>query len=507
MERFIPDETFEMTPEGQEAGILSLKEQAKSAPELKFVPKLLEEFPDARVALVGGIVRDSIIGLSSKDYDLVVENLTQEKLEEALQEHGNINHIEGRAYGVTKLTPKGTREIVDIALPRSEVYEQGKRAGDAEVETEGVTIEDDFSRRDFTINALGLDLKNGTIIDPFNGLSDIKNRQIKAVGDPKQRFLEDPARILRGARFAARFDFDIEEKTHLAMQNLKDEIFKTFKNKKGQEVTRVSSEKIGEEITKIINCDPQKLFEIYEKTGLMDLLFPEVSALQGVPQPKEFHSEGDAYIHTQLAIDNIPNDAPLEVKLATLFHDVGKKDTFKSADETGDRIRFNGHDDKSAEIARKILNRFKIPNDQINAVAWLIENHMKILVSFRDMKLSKQKQMASHPQFLNLLTLAEADAKASLKPDGSVDLSFLPIAQEIYQKIQAELKKGIPQEMINGDEIIQIMKRLQPDFDLKKDGPTIGKIKRTVNESYQDKDIKTKEEAFQQVQKMLKNLK
>jgi poly(A) polymerase len=334
-----------------------------------FIKNFLVAFPKGNIYLVGGCIRDILLDKESFDFDLVVENVSQDELISFLEEEGNVTTVYGRNFGVVKFRPKLFSIIFDIALPRREKYLPGQRRKHAAVELEGISIYEDLARRDFTINAMALDFRSiisskqkteieKYLIDPFDGLKDLKHKIVRTVGDPKDRFSEDPTRILRGVRFAAQFNFVIEPDTLSAMRELADQVTKKFTSKDGCEVERVSHEMIGVEFTKSLDRDPKRTVELYDQTNLLKLLLPEVEALKMIEQPPQFHSEGDVYTHTLLAISKLPKDVSINVKIATLLHDIGKPLTYKSAKDTGDRVRFNRHDEVGAALARQICQRF-----------------------------------------------------------------------------------------------------------------------------------------------------
>ncbi|MFA7253012.1 MAG: HD domain-containing protein [Patescibacteria group bacterium] len=523
--------------------------------ELKFIKHFTEEFPKANIYLVGGAIRDFFLNRETNDFDFVSEGISAEELEQFLEKEGTVVGVEGRSFGVFKFKPfichsrldlesrkeldpripfsskiagseddtikksnetieqlkNGSCPSIDIALPRREEYLVGGRRKNAEVLHENVSIIDDLARRDFTINAMAVDLRqigkskdfyfklsalNLNLIDPFDGLSDLKNKIIRAVGSPSDRFQEDPTRILRGIRFAAQFGLTVETETFLTMQKLAFEVTKKFKDVQGREVERVSFEVIGQEFLKTMGADPLRALECYDETGLLKILFPEVFAMKGVEQPPEFHSEGDVFTHTRLALQALPHDASLRVKLAVLFHDIGKVDTFTPVSVTGDRIRFNDHDRIGAEKAKEILHRLKLPKRMIDDVYWLIKNHMRLPFAFPRMKLDKQKAFVREPLFDDLITLVCADAQASFYPDGKQnDCSFLAPVRQIQEMVKREIASGKPVEIINGREIIQILKTVRPGFDPEKQGRLVGAIKKKINSMYDRNEIRSKDEA------------
>ena len=514
MERYQPNEHFEITDEGNKAALSELWQSVENKAELAFVQDILSHFPGTRVALVGGIVRDGLLGLPCKDYDLVVEGIPSEDdkppitvLSDFLISSGlgRANQVESRAYGVIKFTPNDSREQIDIALPRTEKYEPGMMAKHAEVETEGITLEQDFSRRDFTINALGMDMENGELIDPYGGVDDLKNGMVRAVEDPTERFSEDPSRILRGVRFAAKFGFEIDPATEQAMKEQAGQILETFEVN-GETKTRVAYETIGKEFANSMKQDPARTIELYDRIGLLKKILPEVAKLKGCEQSPSHHSEGDAYAHTMLVMKNLEKlsleseieeilpTIPLSVKLAACFHDLGKPDTV-FRDERG--LHFYDHESLSTTITQQICSRLKLhmEKDLSETISWLVQNHMR-MHKFGEMRPEKQKQLARDPRFPSLLLLSYADASSSLRPDGSVDVDYVEGALAKIHEVMEEAAEGKPIVIIAGNEIINIIKNISPSFDSKNQGRLIGKIKNEINDLYDSGAISTKVEAI-----------
>jgi poly(A) polymerase len=524
----------------------TLIKSIESDQRFRFLWELKSFYPKSRVYLVGGLIRDRLLGRESQDYDFVVENISATELEPFLTAHGQIVVDSDTKTAVYKFLPRlnyGLRTldsglVVDIALPRLEEYEDSGNRKPIKVETEGVKLSDDLSRRDFTINAMAVELPLGKplatplkshdtpLIDLFNGQSDLKAGIIRAVGDPKLRFHEDPLRILRAVRFACQLDFQLEAKTLEAAKQTKDQISSVIASEKechsreggnpavngspafrlrppsgrGDDIirNRVSAERIQKELTLSL-ANPLYFFDLWDKIGLFELLIPEIDALKGIPQPGNWHAEGDAFVHTRLCLENLIKKDDIALILATLLHDIGKKTTFQSAEETGDRIRFNDHDKISAEMAAVILARLRFDNKTIDKVIWLIRSHMKLILDFPKMRLSKQKALILNPFFDDLVALTTADASSSLRPDGSVDLSFVEKAQTIQAKLLAEIEAGKPLEIINGDQIMEILNENKIGFD----GPLIGRLKSEINDAYADEKISTLEEAGELVLKLV----
>ncbi len=468
----------------------------KNNPELKFLVSLQKALPNCRIFLVGGMVRDLMLGRKTKDYDFMVEGAEKEALEKALKDLGWVEAVESRAFGVFKFVPKGIKGIepIDVSLPRREHY-FGPGYKDVEVETGKVAVEDDLARRDFTINAMALRFTQGepSIIDPFNGRADLQAKIIRAVGKPEDRFKEDPSRILRAVRIAVELDFTIQSEIFQAGQKLAPEIVKTFQDKDGRSVERVAHEMVGREFWRAFGQCPSVTIGLYDKIGLLKLLLPEVEAMKGVRQPEQFHTEGDVYTHTLLglkALENAPhtNVNKAIVALGLLLHDIGKPPTYKEAE----RIRFDGHDVKGAEMAGTVLRRFRMENEVIDEVKWLVKHHLITLSG----RIDEIKDTTLERYFFrddswgqDLMCLIWCDVSASKGPDGESNFDNYELLQNRLEKLQAIAKerKKLPPPLLNGHDIMKLL-GLEP-------GPKIGQIKEALREAQLSGKIKTPEEA------------
>jgi len=469
----------------------------KRKKELSFISQLRKKLPQAEIFLVGGIVRDTLLGMASKDYDFVIRNIPTSKLLAFLKTQGWVD-IVGKKFGVLKFTPKGTKQQIDIALPRTEHAFKTGGYRDFDVQSDHkLPIEDDLDRRDFTINALAYNWQTNEIIDLYKGLDDLKKKRIKTVGLAKDRFQEDYSRMLRAIRFACQLNFKIENKTWLAIKKLTPKI-----NTKIKSEFVVPRETIAKEMVKAFMYNPAKAFTLYDKSGLTKQLIPELLKMKKCPQPKNFHSEGDVWKHTLMCLENLQSakfqkkfdNKPLtsELVLATIFHDLGKPYTIQKAD----RLRFNNHDTKSAKLATEILNRLKISNAEvdIDKINWLCRKHMITTHTkkspMKNTTLEKYFFDETNPGF-DLLRLTFADVMATVprktkQPDFK---EFNSIIKQIntLKKITAK-KKTLPKVIINGHEIMKYFKL--------KSGPAIGKLLDILREEQLKGKIKTKQQAY-----------
>ena len=301
--------------------------------------------------LVGGAVRDIINGLPPVDYDLAT-NATPEQVK------GLFNRVipTGIKHGTVTVLFKNNR--FEVTTFRIDGIYSDKRQPDSITFTP--SIYEDLKRRDFTINSMAIDLSTGELLDPHNGISDLKNKIIKAIGNPQERFSEDGLRLLRACRFSSQLNFQIEDNTFEAII-----ISNNY-------IRNVSPERIREELEKILKTDkPSISLFLLDKTHLLDIIFPELCKCRGVEQ-KGYHNF-DVLTHSILSCDAAPKDN-IVVRLSALFHDIGKPAVAQYSSEN--EPTFYRHEDKSAEITRDILKRLRFSKRIEEKVCHLINNHM-----------------------------------------------------------------------------------------------------------------------------------
>lgn len=315
--------------------------------------------------MVGGCVRDSILNNSPKDYDITTSakpehtlSLFEKTIPTGLK-HGTITVIiNNNQYEVTTYRTEGK-------------YLDNRRPSSVEFVSD---IKEDLSRRDFTINALAYNQSSG-LIDYFNGLSDIKNRIIRCVGEADKRFKEDALRMLRAIRFSCQLNFDIEEETLKAIIN------------NHKLINNISCERIRDELCKILTSDnPSKGLILLKDTGLLEIILPEIDSLINFT-PKCSNHNNDVFKHTLNVIDNTYNN--LILRLAALFHDVGKLNTL-SLNKNG-FYHFPNHNIEGSLMTRKILSKLRFDNNTINIVCKLIEHHLVLNVNYLPSKSEVKK--------------------------------------------------------------------------------------------------------------------
>jgi tRNA nucleotidyltransferase (CCA-adding enzyme) len=300
--------------------------------------------------LVGGATRDYLLGRKVSDFDVA----TDARPEEVVRAFRRVIPT-GIKHGTVTVHFKGL-EIEATTFRTESGYADGRHPDEVRY---AATIEEDLSRRDFTINAMAFDLSARKLLDPYGGREDLELRLVRAVGDPLERFREDALRPLRAIRFASQLGFDIEAAT-MAGISLSLERFPL-----------VSPERVRDEVVKmLLSSLPSRAIRLLEETGLLELIFPELAACRGVEQ-RGMHVF-DVLDHLCASLDASPPELPL--RLAALFHDVGKPRA--KEERPGEDPTFYRHEEYSACMAEAILKRLRFPNATTDAVTHLIACHM-----------------------------------------------------------------------------------------------------------------------------------
>ena len=303
-----------------------------------------------KLYLVGGAVRDKFLGIPSKDMDYVVTGLSQNKFE-ALFPNAKIR---GKSFPVYDIDKR------EFALARVETkVSQGHRGFSIE-SNESITLQQDLSRRDITINSIAQDVLTNEIIDPFGGLNDLKNKIIKATSNS---FIEDALRAYRVSRFASKFQFEVDKDTIALMKTLKDELL------------TISVERVFEELKKALSTNrPSTFFRVLKEADLLEVHFKEIYDLIGVLQPEKYHPEGDAFEHTMIVLDNVANLTDnLELRFAGLVHDLGKGVTPKEL-----YPKHHGHGKAGVKLVETLCKRLKLPKSYMKVGKTTCKEHMRV---------------------------------------------------------------------------------------------------------------------------------
>ena len=414
--------------------------------------------------LAGGAVRDILLHRVPTDYD-VATNATPSEVLRLFPQGLDI----GAQFGVVLVRQDSHK--VEVATFRSDIGYSDGRHPDQVVYSQ--TPEEDVQRRDFTINGLLMRHDTGEVLDFIGGRNDLAAGIIRAIGEATRRFAEDKLRMLRAVRFAARFGYTIELKTSVAIR------------KHANEVQIVSAERIREELTKLLTEGAARRgFELLGELSLLPQVLPEIAALKGVPQPPQFHPEGDVWIHTLLMLEGLPPGVSPTLAWGVLLHDIGKPPTFRSAAETGDRIRFDGHVDVGVRMADELCRRLRFSNDDTDQIKALVANHMK----FKDvaqMRQSTLKRFVRLPQFDEHLELHRLDCQSS---HGKLD-AYNTVRAFLARTPPAEVR---PPRLLSGDDLKDLGYTPGPEFQ---------KMLTTLEDAQLEETVQTRDQAFEFVRR------
>ena len=383
----------------------------------------------------GGCVRDVLLERQPADFD-VATDATPDEVMQIFPE----TYAVGAQFGVVLVPVKATttegtekhggRASVEVATFRCDMgYSDGRHPDEVRFTKHP---REDVQRRDFTINGMLFDPETSRVLDFVGGRADLAAGIVRAIGDPERRFSEDKLRMLRGVRFAARFDYKIDAATFAAIQKLAPQIH------------QVSQERVRDELTKMLTEGrAQRAFQLLDESGLLKQVLPEISAMKGVEQPPQFHPEGDVFVHTLLLLDKLPAGCSKTLAWGALLHDVGKPPTFRVAP---DRIRFDGHVDVGVRMAAEICARLRFSNDETEQILALVDNHMRFGDVF-GMKESTLKRFLRLPAFDEHLELHRIDCLSS---HGQLDT---------YNYVQTQMNSLPPEAirpapLVSGDDLI-----------------------------------------------------
>jgi poly(A) polymerase len=434
------------------SSVMGLKMDEKQTAATEILKKLRQA--GFQAYFVGGCVRDLVMGLKPKDYDVATDARPDQVLE--IFPDGL---AVGAQFGVILVPLKEGQ--VEVATFRSDgIYADGRHPNEV---CYARTAEEDVRRRDFTINGLLLDPLQEKVIDYVGGQEDIRARRIRTIGPPLERFSEDRLRMLRAVRFAARLGFALDPAILPAIRELR------------MLIETVSRERVRDEILKILTEGAaRKGMELLDEAGLLEIILPEVKAMQGVEQPPQFHPEGDVWTHTLMMLENLRQPSAT-LALGVLLHDVGKPPTFSIRD----RIRFDRHPEVGAKMAAQICNRLRLSGRQTERVVALVENHLR----FKDlpqMRRSTQLRFLRMEGFEEHLELHRLDCLASHR-----NLSNYELARKLLDETPGENIK--PQPLLRGDDLIA--QGYSP-------GPQFKEILRAIEDAQLEGAIHTHEDAL-----------
>lgn len=373
-----------------------------------------------KLYLVGGAVRDEILGRTTHDEDYCVTGITAEQFQKLFPEA----HIRGKSFEVFEIDGK------EFAMARTE-RKQGIGHKGFEIKTDPkITIEQDLARRDITINSIAKDVLTGEIIDPFDGRKDIENKIVRAT---TFAFKEDPLRVYRVARFASELGFEVEKETIKQMNKLK------------QELGCLSKERVFTELKKTLDTEkPSIFFEVLKQANVLEVHFKEIKDLIGVEQPPKYHPEGDAYNHTMLVLDmateltkNYTLERKLEIRFSALVHDLGKGVTPKEQ-----YPHHYDHEKTGAELVVKFGNNIKAPNNWIKCGKTACREHMRGGIFYK-MKPSKKVEFIERVDksllgLDGLQIVVISDKTSGGRDNNEDDINFEKIGRKCLSEINGE---------------------------------------------------------------------
>jgi putative nucleotidyltransferase with HDIG domain len=435
-----PPRTFSAEPPLSDADLLRLLKEAASN-------------LGVRAWVVGGYVRDKLLGRPHPNPDVVVEDGDALKLAERFAELAHAGPpITFERYGTAQVTLPG--HLVEFVTARAESYPAESRKPDVRP----ATLDEDLARRDFTINTLLMDL-DGKIQDPLGGRNDLDARILRTPADPVRTFTDDPLRMLRAIRFAAQLGFELAPGILPAMHQVAGRLVPPV----------ISVERIADELRKMLASDrPRLAIDLLDAGGLLELVLPEVAACKGVAQTG-FHTH-DVYGHTLLTVERVPAD--LALRLAALFHDVGKPST-----ATADGA-FPGHELVGAKLARSALERLRFSQREIEPVVELVRLHLRPVYYRSEWTDGAVRRLAKDAgeQLGRLIALARADVAASAYPEPEK-------LDELQARIDAVLSERPSRlaPLLTGEDVMRVL-GIGP-------GPEVGRIKQRLEELVIDGEI------------------
>ena len=443
------------------------------------------------LSLVGGPVRDLLLHRPSHDLDFCT-SARPEQFEPILRRFGRDGFWDmGRKFGTLgamRRRDDGTAVQVEVTTYRADTYDSDSRKPEVAY---GDTLEGDLSRRDFTINAMALRVPDLQFVDPFGGANDLAKGVLRTPVDPRQSFDDDPLRMMRAVRFVAQLGFGIEPGTAEALADMTERI------------RIVSAERVRDELTKLLLSDrPRAGVEALVESGLADIVFPEIVALQ--LQIDEHHRHKDVFEHTMIVLDRAvaletDDDGPvprpdLTLRLAALMHDIGKPKTRRF--EPGGKVSFHHHDAVGAKLTRKRLRALRFDHHLIEDVSELVNLHLRfhgyVDEPWTDSAVRRYVKDAG-PLYERLNRLTRADATTQNRRKAMVFSSAMDEMEERVRELKKKEDFDAIRPDIDGNEIMQIL-GLEP-------GPMVGRAYKHMLEYRLDNGPVEREVAIEELKR------
>ena len=430
--------------------------------------------------VVGGYVRDLFLERPSKDIDVVVVGSGLEMAKAYGKALGRGAHVSLFKNFGTAQVKKGDLEVEFVGA-RKESYHRESR----NPIVEDGTLEDDQNRRDFTINAMAICLNSerfGQLVDPFGGIDDLQDRIIRTPLDPDITFSDDPLRMMRCIRFATQLNFYIDDETFASLEKNRDRI------------GIISKERISEELNKIILAPvPSKGFIDLDRCGLLQLIFPELAALQGV-ETVNGRGHKDVFFHTLEVLDNVArNSDDLWLRWAALLHDIGKPRTKKWEPAHG--WTFYNHNYVGMKMIPAIFERMKLPkNEKMKYVQKMVELHMRPIAIVDDEVTDsavRRLLFDAGDDIDDLMTLCEADITSKNEVKKKIFLENFRMVREKLADLKVKDYKRLLQPVIDGNEIMELF-HLQPSRE-------VGVLKQYLKDAVLDNKVENEREPLMQL--------
>ncbi|MCK5145544.1 HD domain-containing protein [bacterium] len=423
---------------------------------------------------VGGYVRDSLAGRSTDEIDFVVVGDGPKLAENAMKAL--------RGHGFVVYSKFGTASFLkddykfEFVTARSETYHKDSRNPNVEI----ATLSEDLTRRDFTVNAMAMSVNAGTfgaISDPFDGRIDLDKKILRTPLDPVATFDDDPLRIMRAVRFASQLDFNIEESALAAIMQMRDRL------------SIISQERITDEFLKILShAKPSIGLILLMKTGILEIIFPEIEQLAGVEQRDRYHHK-DVFDHTMKVVDNVAavSDDPI-LRFIALVHDIGKPYTKRFVEGTG--WTFHGHELVGARMLHKVCRRLKLSNEYLKYSRKLTKLHMRpIHLTSEEVTDSAVRRLLvlAGEDVDDLMLFCRADITSGNPDRVKKHLHNFDYVMQRMKEVEEKDRMRAFQSPVRGDEIMSICD-LEP-------GPMVGKLKKIIEEAILDGEIPNEYEA------------